>query len=223
MPRAARIYAEEGVFHILARGNNKQKIFLSDSDFTAYRLLIKELRKDHPLKIYHYCFMTNHIHLVIETSPKTDLSRFMKRLNPVYYNHYKKRYGYAGHFWQDRFKSLLISRDEYLLACGLYIERNPVKAKMVESPGLYKYSSYNHYAYGQEDDLLDADPVYDGLASTEGGRQKIYRDIMLDKELGITEKTFKQLFLGTADFVSSMEKKLDIKNVRLSVGRPKEK
>lgn len=147
MPRAARIYAEEGVFHILARGNNKQKIFLSDSDFTAYRLLIEELREGHPLKIYHYCFMTNHIHLVIETSPKTDLSRFMKRLNLVYYNHYKKRYGYAGHFWQDRFKSLLISRDEYLLACGLYIERNPVKAKMVESPGLYKYSSYNYYAY----------------------------------------------------------------------------
>jgi len=222
MPRTARIYTEEGAFHILARGNNKQKIFLSANDFAAYKSLLKKLKGEHPFKLYHYCLMANHVHLIIETNQKTSLSRFMKRLNLAYYSYFKKKYGYAGHFWQDRFKSLLISKDEYLTACGLYIERNPVKAKMVESPRLYQYSSYHYYAYGQKDDLLDADPIYEGMASTEGKRQELYRDLMLDKKLGITENTFKQLFLGDGDFICKMEKRFDAKNSRLNVGRPRE-
>lgn len=147
----------------------------------------------------------------------------MKRLNLAYYNHYRKRYGYAGHFWQDRFKSLLISKDEYLTACGLYIERNPVKAKMVEEPRLYNHSSYNYYAYSQKDDLVDADPVYEGLSSNERQRQESYRNLMLDKKLDITERTFKQLILGTDDFVRAMERRFNVKNKRLDVGRPKKK
>ncbi len=122
---------------------NKQNVFFSYSDFATYKLLFQKLKKDHPLKLYHYCLMNNHVHLIVESSPDADLSRFMKRLNLAYYSYFKKKYGYAGHFWQDRFKSLLISKDEYLTACGLYIERNPVKAKMVESPALYRHSSYN--------------------------------------------------------------------------------
>lgn len=223
MPRQARIYTEEGVFHILARGNNKQKIFLSSNDFAAYKSLLQKLKDEHPFRLYHYCFMPNHVHLIIETNQKTDLSRFMKRLNLAYYNHYRKRYAYAGHFWQDRFKSLLISRDEYLIACGLYIERNPVKARIVASPRLYKYSSYNYYAYGQKDDLLDTDPIYEGLASKEGQKQESYRNLILDEKLGITEKTFKQLFLGVDDFIQGMEKRFGVKNTRLKIGRPKEK
>ncbi len=223
MPRIARIYTEDGVFHILARGNNKQKIFLSAADFALYKSLLQKLKDEHPFKLYHYCLMTNHIHLIIETNQKTNLSRFMKRLNLAYYNHYKRKYGYAGHFWQDRFKSLLISKDEYLIACGLYIERNPVKAKMVDSPRLYEHSSYNYYAYGQKDGLLDIDPAYEGIAAKETDRQELYRNLMLDKKMGITEKTFKQLFLGADDFIHVMEKRFGVKNIRLNVGRPKNK
>lgn len=223
MPRTARIYTEDGVFHILARGNNKQKIFLSDNDFATYKALLQKLKNEHPSKLYHYCLMTNHIHLIVETNQKTDLSRFMKRLNLAYYSHYRKKYGYSGHFWQDRFKSLLISKDEYLIACGLYVERNPVKANMVDSPRSYAHSSYNYYAYGQRDDLVDTDPVYEGMAARERDRQASYRNLILDEKLGITEKTFKQLFLGADDFICDMENRFGVKNMRLNVGRPKNK
>jgi putative transposase len=223
MPRIARVYTEEGVFHILARGNNKQKVFHKADDFASYKSLLQKLKEEHPFKLYHYCFMTNHIHLIVETNPKTDLSRLMKRLNLTYYNYYKNRYGYAGHFWQDRFKSLLISKDEYLIACGLYIERNPVKARMVNSPRLYAHSSYNYYAYGQKDGLLDADPVYEGLAVRERDRQLAYRNLTLDEKLNIAEKTFKQLFLGTDDFIQAMERRFGVKNTRLNIGRPRGK
>ena len=102
--------------------------------------------------------MNNHVHLIIEINNKaTDLSKLMKRVNLFYYNHYKRKYGYAGHFWQDRFKSLLIEKSEYLLGCGLYIERNPVRAKIVDSAEKYPHSSYKYYAYGKEDRILDKD------------------------------------------------------------------
>ena len=160
MPRVARISTEQGLFHVLSRGNNRQWVFKEKQDFQAYKAVLKQLKQEQPFKLYHYCLMSNHIHLLLESNKQTQLSKMMKRLNLFYYNHYKKRYGYCGHFWQDRFKSLLIENDEYLLACGLYIERNPVRAGIVTSAQHYHYSSYNYYAYGKEDDLLDRDPYW---------------------------------------------------------------
>ena len=96
MPRVARIHIEEGVFHILARGNNKQWIFHDEKDFQVYKSIIKRLKAEQPFKLYHYCLMNSHIHLVVETNKMTKLSKLMKRVNLFYYNYYKKKYGYAG-------------------------------------------------------------------------------------------------------------------------------
>ena len=165
--------------------------------------------------------MYNHVHMVIETNKETNLSRMMKRLNLLYYNHYKRKYDYAGHFWQDRFKSLLIANDEYLLACGLYIEKNPVRAKIVKSPEDYPHSSYNYYAYGQKDELMDRNPIYIDLSCSDKERQRVYRNLILDKEKNINSATFNQLFLGTKEFVEKMEGVFGVKNMRLKKGRPK--
>ena len=221
MPRVARIYTEEGVFHILTRGNNKQRVFQDEGDYKAYKKTLKALKEKQPFKLYHYSLMGNHIHLIIETNKKTELSKMMKSLNLFYYNHYKRKYGYAGHFWQDRFKSLLIGKDEYLLACGLYIERNPVRAKIVDSPRKYLYSSYNYYAYGKGDDLVDRDPCYNELGRNDEERQEEYRKLVLDEEKGINSTTFNQLFLGTKQFIKQMEDKFKINNIRSNKGRPK--
>ena len=61
MPRAARIYTEEGIFHILTRGNNKQRVFHDEADFQAYKTLLKKLKEEHQFKLYHYCLMNNHV------------------------------------------------------------------------------------------------------------------------------------------------------------------
>ncbi|MCK5305635.1 MAG: transposase [Candidatus Omnitrophica bacterium] len=221
MPRRARIYTEEGLFHILTRGNNKQRVFHDEADFKTYKKIVKQLKEEQPFKLYHYCLMNNHVHLIIETNKLTELSKLMKRINLLYYNHYKRKYGYAGHFWQDRFKSLLIERSEYLLACGLYIERNPVKAKIVNSAEKYQHSSYNYYAYGKEDGLTDQDIYYDEIGYNDKQRQREYRRLLLDKEKGISNIVFKQLFLGTRKFIKQMEDKFKVNNTRLEKGRPK--
>lgn len=221
MPRVARMYIEEGVFHILTRGNNRQNVFKKDGDYGIFKDILMKLKEEQPFKLYHYCLMSNHVHLIIEANEKTELSRLMKRLNLYYYNSYKKKYGYIGHFWQDRFKSLLIARDEYLLACGLYIERNPVRARMVDSAEKYLHSSYKYYAYGKYDVLVDRDPCYDELGRNDKERQEAYRKLMLDEEKGIKPTTFNQLFLGAEEFVKGMENKFKVQNVRLNRGRPK--
>ncbi len=221
MPRGARIYTEEGVFHILTRGNNKQRVCQDVRDFQTYKNILKQLKTKQPFKLYHYCLMNNHIHLIIETNKMTELSKLMKRINLFYYSHYKKRYGYAGHFWQGRFKSLLIEKDEYLLACGLYTERNPVRARIVNSPEEYPHSSYNYYAYGKEDGLVDRDIYYDELGRNDKERQQEYRQLMLDEDKGINSAIFNQLFLGTKKFIRQMEDKFKVSNTRLKRGRPK--
>jgi len=221
MPRVARIYIEEGVFHILARGNNKQRVFLDDIDFEAYKSMLRKLKEKHPFKLYHYCLMSNHVHLIIEANKNTELSTMMKKLNLLYFNHYKRKYNYAGHFWQDRFKSLLIDKDEYLLACGLYIERNPIRAKMVDSLKTYTHSSCHYYAYGKIDSLIDRDPYYNGIGRSDRERHEAYRRLLIDEEKGISSRIFNQLFLGGKDFIKRMEDKFKVHNVRLERGRPK--
>ncbi len=221
MPRIARIYLDEGVFHILTRGNNKQAIFHDKSDFDYYKDVLRKIREDQPFRLYHWCLMSNHVHLIIEANPETDLSRMMKRLNLSYYAYYKRKYDYAGHFWQDRFKSLLIDTDSYLLACALYIERNPVRARLVKSAREYPNSSYDYYAYGHSDHLTDPNPLYKELGRNQLEQQEAYRKLTLDTEMRVSQTTFNQLFFGGDDFIRKMEKKFDVVNTRLERGRPK--
>lgn len=221
MPRAGRICIEEGVFHIMARGNNKQLVFHNERDFIMYKETLSRLKDEQPFKLYHYCLMSNHVHMVIETNENTELSKLMKRINLSYYHYYKKQYGYSGHFWQGRFKSLLIEKDSYLLACGFYIERNPMRAKMVKLPDQYPYSSYAYYAFGKDDPLLDENPCYETLGKDNLQRRNEYRKLALADTERVGQAISRQFFLGSPGFIKRMEKKFGVSNIRLERGRPK--
>src|SRR4030042_771285 len=134
MPRTARIAPNEYVYHILTRGNNRQNVFKDKKDYEKYLGILKRYKEKYKFKLYHYVLMTNHVHLVLETAQKGgNLSEIMKGINLSYAQYYKKRYRHIGHFWQDRYKSIIISKDNYLLACGSYVDLNPVRAKIVEA------------------------------------------------------------------------------------------
>jgi len=95
-----------------------------------------------------------------------------------YHHYYRKHYTWFGHLFQGRYRSLPIETEDYLLDCGRYIERNPVRAKLVASPKDWAYSSYNAYAYGAKDSLIKLSPGYEALAGTEEGRQRQYRELV---------------------------------------------
>ena len=217
MPRAPRILPETGVFHVFTRGNNKQDVFHDDEDFRTYIGLLKEYKSRSPFYLYHFVLMTNHPHLVIETKEGSNLSKIMQGINLSYVYHYRRKYGHVGHFWQGRFKSLLIQKDSYLLECGKYIELNPVRAKLAEKPEDYKWSSYRVYAYGEDNPLVDVNPLYETLGKTREERQMSYREFVVGEENNI----LKGLFYGSDKFIDEMERKYGVKRFHTKRGRPK--
>ena len=178
MPRAPRRLTETGIYHIITRGNNKQDLFFEREDFEFYLRLIHSMKTDYDFHLYHYCLMTNHTHLLMRFRTQEAFQKVMQRINLTYAKRYRKLRHYHGHVFQDRFKSIPIESDSYLLECGRYIERNPLKAKIVHDLKDYPWSSYRYYAYGAENELLTENPLYRDLGHTPKERQAHYRDYL---------------------------------------------
>lgn len=179
MPRDARLIPPEGFLHVYSRGNNRRILFFRPKDFKIYYSLLTELKRQESVKIMHYCLMANHVHLLVRVSELSGLSSFMQRLNLQYFYYYRKQHAYVGHLWQNRFKSKLIQKEDYLIQCGKYIELNPIRAGIVKFPQDYPYSSYPYYAFGREDAIVDMDPLYIDLGKDELSRQANYQQLLL--------------------------------------------
>lgn len=144
MPRQARYESPTGYYHIMMRGNNREKIFSKDEQKLYFLDCLKKQEEDALIDIVSYCLMDNHVHIVLKAEIN-DLSKAIKSTNSRYamkFNYFGER---IGHVFQDRYKSEIISDEKYLLQVIRYIHNNPVKANMVKSHGEYKWSSYNDY------------------------------------------------------------------------------
>ena len=147
----------------------------------------------------------------------------MKGINLSYAQHYKRRYDHIGHFWQDRFKSILISKDQYLLACGSYVELNPVRAGFVKDPRDYRWSSYNAYAYGRKDSLVEGHRIYQELSKDESDRRRRYREFvrgMLRSRDAMKREMDRRVIYGDEIFTEEFKKKYKIDEIIKPKGRP---
>ena len=144
----------------------------------------------------------------------------MKQVNLTYFHYYRKRYGYFGHFWQDRFKSNVIEMDNYLLQCGKYIELNPVRAGIVNHPGEYQFSSYNFYAKAKADALVSQSPAYLGLSDFALLRQKQYVDFVIDSAIINSTQLARKVYIGSQSFIDKLQDRYHIRNRREGRGRP---
>jgi len=160
MPRKARIVVPKTPHHIRQRGHNRQTVFAHDEDYQYDLENLFEWKKEFDCRVYAWCLMTNHVHLIIQPGGSTEgLSQLMKRLagrQTRYVNRLEQR---TGSLWEGRFKSSPIETDTYLLACCRYIELNPVRARMVVRPEDYLWSSYR---------------MKTGLQEPKGKRGQIY-------------------------------------------------
>lgn len=142
MPSGPRIILDNAYYHITTRANQKQTIFIDDQDFMVYLARVKKYKKRHGFKLYGYCLMPNHAHMLGKVDKKENLSKFMHDLNRSYTAYFNEKYKKVGYLWQGRFNSKIILKDRYLLDCINYIELNPLRANMVVSPIDYAWSSY---------------------------------------------------------------------------------
>ncbi|MBI4432905.1 MAG: transposase, partial [Candidatus Omnitrophica bacterium] len=152
----------------------------------------------HQVLLFHYCLMSNHIHLLLRQDAENQgLVKTMHDAKMCYAIYYHKKYGGTGGVWEDRFRNFHIDSSSYLLECGRYIERNPLKAFLVSKPEKYLYSSYNFYAYGKPMELITINPEYLALSEKEEFRQSLYREyvgIARDYEAVVkTEKKFRKM------------------------------
>ncbi len=154
MPRETRITTENGCYHIITRGNQKQLVFLDTKDYDKYLGILSKYKTKYRFKLYCFCLMPNHVHLIMEVKEPTLLSKIMKCLNLSYTIYFNSKYEKVGHLWQDRFKSKIIEKDAYFLECINYIEANPVRASLTEDIEEYTWSSYN--LRQKENSLLDS-------------------------------------------------------------------
>jgi putative transposase len=181
MPRTARkrLWTEQACYHVLNRGHNRETVFADDADRRFFLSLLARYRQRFSARLYHYCLMGNHFHLLLQLDDPGHLSALAAGLLRSYVHYFNRRYGFVGHLWQGRFKSPAVQTEGYLLSCGRYIERNPLEAHLVEQPWEYPWSSCRCYALGEADPLLMANPWYEELAAEAQYRQQRWRELLL--------------------------------------------
>ena len=147
MPRQARQESGSGIYHIMIRGVDRQVIFRDDEDRTRFLNMLKETKAVSGFRLHAFCLMPNHVHLLLEQGPEP-LETIFKRLGSRYAGWYNKKYDRVGHLFQDRFRSENVETDQYYKTVLRYILWNPVKAHMVSSPAMYRWSSCLAYEKG---------------------------------------------------------------------------
>lgn len=227
MPRKHRIAAANYPHHIVQRGHNRRTVFVTDNDRLAYLATIQEFRQAFGLRIYGYCLMTNHVHLIIDPgSEATNLSLLMKRLAGRHTRRINRLAHRTGTSWEGRFKCSPIESDRYLLACIRYVDLNPVRARMVSSPEAYRWSSYRARIGLIECDWLDPDPCFLALADTQERRQQRYQEFVQqgihEQELKFFRDTIQRnQLLGSEPFIAEIEQRIGERILHRSRGRPR--
>lgn len=225
MPRPTRLNLPGIPQHITQRGNNRQACFFASRNYNLYLDLLAEACQKHQCALHAYVLMTNHVHLLITPSIANGLSLVMRDLGRDYVRQVNKAYGRSGTMWEGRFKSSLVDKDAYCIACYRYIELNPVRANMVSNPAEYRWSSFRANALGKHNELITPHESWLALGRNGSSRRRAYLSLFEDalEHHEIEEIRFgvrKGLPTGHDRFKQQIEETLSIKLGTGKKGRP---
>lgn len=229
MPRAARVILPGAPHHIVHRGHNRAPVFFQDKDFLYYLNNLEEWKCKLDVRVYSYCLMTNHVHLILE--PSEDLSsigQLMKHLaarQARRVNRLRKR---TGALWEGRYKASPIQAECYLLQCLRYVDLNPVKANIVDNPADYRWSSHRVLAGKDSNGWLDEHELYLSLGKSSPSRQRYYEDFVdRQAEKGETElieqAVSRNQLTGDEGFIRTVERLTGHRIENRGRGRPPRK
>ncbi len=166
------------IYHVFNRSNARSPIFNTENDYRHFKELLIDYSHHFKAKVYHWVIMSNHYHLLLEIDAPEYISKLMAGLNRAYTHYYHKNYFTSGFLWQGRFKLQPMQKERYLIACGRYIERNPVRAGIVLEPQDYFYSSVRFYCHGESDGVTTEDPEFIQFGREIIQRQAAYREFL---------------------------------------------
>ncbi len=206
MGRDARVCQTGLTYHVINRGNNREVIFVEQEDYTHYLNTVQRYKKKYGFKLFAFCLMTNHVHMLIKVEGDVSISRIMQSITIAHTRFYNYKYQRSGHVWQGRFMSPIVSEDDHLLTVMRYIEQNPLRARMVKDVGEYRWSSYLLNVREQESKMIDREVnlVFNRLGVDVKARIKRYREGMQEdikkKELEAIQTTTRK----SGNYVSSL-------------------
>jgi REP-associated tyrosine transposase len=225
MPRHARLMLPDVSVHIVQRGNNRTACFFADEDYACYLFHLEELAQRFECAVHAWCLMTNHVHLLVTPGKAKTCALLMKHLGQHYVQYVNRVRRRTGTLWEGRFRSCLAQSEDYVLACYRYIELNPVRARMVNHPRDYSWSSYRVNAEGSHSSLVTPHAEYVRLGEDRGLRRVAYRALLaeqLDSRLAdeIRSATTGGFVLGSESFQQEIGLALGRRTHRSLPGRP---
>lgn len=218
MPRRARIIVPGYAYHVTQRGNRGQAVFRTDEDRIRYLNLLARYSRRYGLSVWSYCLMTNHVHFTVRGDEPFSLSRGIGITQMCYTQWFNKRYGLSGHLWTSRYYSTPL--DEHHLWCAVrYVELNPVRARMVQRPEDYPWSSARAHVRKVPDPVLSPSRPFPGAMNEWAAF--LATGLTPEEETRIRRNTYRGLPSGSGEFVSQLEVKLSCSLVLRPRGRPR--
>ena len=229
MARPLRIQYPGALYHITTRGNARRAIFKDDRDRQLFLDTLKKVAGLCNWLCHAYCLMDNHFHLVIET-PEGNLAKGMRQLNGIYTQAYNRRHRRVGHLFQGRYKAIIVDKDSHLLEVCRYVVLNPVRARLVENVGRWKWSSYGGTAgLAKPHGALTTDWLLAQFGAKKARAEEKYREFVREGLGGesIHDEVKAQSILGREDFVEKLigrvrgyERVKEIPRSQRYLGRP---
>ncbi len=206
MPRPLRLEHPGALWHVHNRGVERRDIFLDDSDRRLFLDLLAETVKTYHWRVHTFTQMTNHFHLIVQT-PEPTLSRGAQFLTGEYADAFNRTHRRVGHLFQGRFSSHLVDEESYLLELSRYVVLNPVRARMVERPGDWPWSSYRALAgQGAVPSWLETRTILDHFDPWDPASARMLYRKFVAEGIGLTRSPWEDLvagvYLGRATFIA---------------------
>jgi len=226
MPRRPRVHLDNVPLHIVQRGHNREPCFFAEDDYRSYLHWLGEALAETECALHAYVLMTNHVHLLLTPKKAAAVPKLIISLGRRYVQYINRTYRRTGTLWDSRYKSSLVQAETYLLACQRYIELNPVRARMVQGPTHYPWSSYRANGLGQPDARLTPHLLYCVLGRNDHDRQSAYRALFraqLDRDAidDIRLALHQSQPLGNERFYAKIEQMTGIRRETRPRGRPR--
>lgn len=222
MPRIARLVVPDYPHHITQRGNYRQDVFRDDADRRQYLEFIADYSQKYNLEILGYCIMNNHVHFLVIPKKEDSLAMVFRIAHTRYSQYFNKKMNAHGHLWQGRFYSCVLD-DRRLLATARYIERNPVRVKVIKKPVDYAWSSAKCHSGILHKNIIDTNSLFRYIDIEQSqwidfiDKSDEPDDISMIRKYTMTGRP-----LGSNSFIQKLEKMFDERLHALPIGRPKD-
>lgn len=175
MARKLRVHYEDAIYHVIARGNNKERIFERDEEKEKYLDILTGYKERYDFRLYAYVFMDNHLHLLLQVG-KTPLAKIMQGIQQRYTQYYNRHHKHSGHVFEQRYKAFLCEQEHYLMALVCYIHQNPVRANL---PGGIDYRWSSHRLYIRRvQGLVNVEFILDTVSSNPDKAMEQYLNMV---------------------------------------------